>query len=550
MVCTSLYIPRLLLAVVTLLLLHYIYKHKHFRECTKQDNSKLTPPTELYVFPLLGSLPLTYIWNPRGFVLNSHNFFQRSHPVRVKILNYEFYVVQGAENIKVIFKNSWACTSVPFVKFALGYAFGLPPKALSLYDKDNSGSGRVPHPDSTVEARNRVDYRVYQTLVKLLEGKGLLPFWSRFADDITTRMCTLQSRFEGSDWEHCTDLMRLVGDEATISFVNALCGPHLLRLNPTFLQDFWDFDHGSMHPNELTSVSGMPWILAPRAYAVRKRVLNAVRIWQKHARENYTDSARGADGDDPFWGATFFRDRQNMFLEMDGFDHDAIASEDFGAIWAARNSIATTSWTVFELYRDVELLEKVRGEVDACRIPGPDGRIRFNIDALLRQPVLQAVYAETLRLRMHFYMIRMPDKVDMDIRDWVIPRRKVIVTSTTCAHMDTKAWNTGVNNDYPIDQFWVGRFLKEPTHPTSTPAFSTKDLEGSWMPYGGGPRQCPGRHFAKRQILLTSALIVTLFDCEILGDGRGVKEDVSLQGFGVGISRPASKIPVRLRRRC
>jgi hypothetical protein len=84
----------------------------------------------------------------------------------------------------------------------------------------------------------------------------------------------------------------------------------------------------------LISFIGLPWFLAPRAYAVRKRVLNAVQVWQQHARDHYNDSAIDTDGDDPFWGSSFFRERQKMFLEMDGFDYAAIASQDFGAIWA------------------------------------------------------------------------------------------------------------------------------------------------------------------------------------------------------------------------
>lgn len=79
---------------------------------------------------------------------------------------------------------------------------------------------------------------------------------------------------------------------------------------------------------------GIPWFLAPRAYAGRKRALNAVKTWQQHARDHFTVSAIGSDGSDPFWGCSFFRERQKMFLEMDGFDYGAIASQDFGAIWA------------------------------------------------------------------------------------------------------------------------------------------------------------------------------------------------------------------------
>ncbi|KAI1774793.1 cytochrome P450 [Hypoxylon cercidicola] len=351
----------------------------------------------------------------------------------------------------------------------------------------------------------------------------------------------------GSNWTHHADLMKVVGDEVTVSIINALCGPYLLKLNPNFLQDFWDFDRN------------LQTYVPSRAYAARKRVLDAVRVWQQHARDHFTDSVMDVNGDDCFWGSSFFRERQQMFLEMDGFDYDAIASLDFGVIWAVRNSVTAASWAIFEIYRDTDLLASVRAEVDTCALRSADGRIRFNIEQLLRLPVLQAVYAETLRLRMHFYIIRMPDKVDMNIRDWVIPRRKVVVTPTTVAHMDSKAWNTGLNNEHPVDQFWIGRFLKYPSKGANdnaqphdsepSPTFSTKELEGSWIPYGGGPRQCPGRHFAKRQILLTMALMVSLFDCEILDEGKNVQEDFTLKGFGGGVSHPAGKVPARIRRR-
>ncbi|KAL9620892.1 MAG: hypothetical protein Q9160_004675 [Pyrenula sp. 1 TL-2023] len=481
------------------------------------------------------------------------NFFQSAHPVLVKILTQEFYVIRGPENIKALFKSSGACTSIPFVKFALGHAFGLPAKALSLYDKDNSGGGHVPHPGSRVEARNRIDYRVYQSLIRFLEGDRLLPFWYRFADNITQQLYCLHDCI-GSEWEYRDDLMKVIGDEATVSIFNALCGPYLLSLNPHFLQDYWDFDR-----NLQTYLQGVPRFLARRAYFIRKRCLDTVKVWQQHARDHCKDSAISADSDDPFWGSSFFRERQKMFLEMDGFDYDAIASEDFGAIWALRNSVTAASWTIFEIYRDPELLNSVRTEVNTCASKDVDGRIRFDIDRLLRLPILQAVYAETLRLRMHFYIIRMPDRVDINIQNWIIPRKKVIVTPTTVAHMDSEAWSTGLKDEPPIDQFWIGRFLRYPskgghgnTQPhesASTPIFSTKEHEGSWIPYGGGPRQCPGRHFAKRQILLTTALMVSLFDCEILGEGRNVKEDFTLKGFGSGISHPAAKVPTKLRRR-
>jgi hypothetical protein len=179
-------------------------------------------------------------------------FFQSAHPVRVKILNKDFYVVRGRESVQALFRNSWAYTPIPFAKFALEYAFGLPAKALSLYDKDDSGSGRLRHPDSAVEDRNRIDYHSHQSLVRLLEGRKLLPFWNRYTANITRQLHSLHDQI-GSDWACRPDLMKFVGDEATVSILDALCGPYLLSLNPSFLQDFWNFDR-----NLQTYLQGKP----------------------------------------------------------------------------------------------------------------------------------------------------------------------------------------------------------------------------------------------------------------------------------------------------
>ena len=319
----------------------------------------------------------------------------------------------------------------------------------------------------------------------------------------------------------------------------------------------------------------MPGFLAPRAYAARKRVLDSVKVWEAHAREQCPDHPQPGEQDEEYWGSNFFRFRQKMFLDMDGYDHDAIASADLGAIWAyavlispldcylltkcrARNSMTATSWCIYELYRDPQLLVKVRAAVDSCIATQVDGLIRYDFDQLFKLPLLQSVYAETLRLRMHFYTIRMPDREEMVIRDWVVPPQKIAVTSTTVAHMDSRSWNTGPNNEHPVDSFWGERFIVYPatcmhisgnggtaTCQECVPIFSLKE-DGQWIPYGGGPRQSPGRHMAKRQILLTTALMVTLFDGEIECDEE-VAED--LRGFSMGVAHPARAVPVKIRRR-
>jgi len=63
-------------------------------------------------------------------------------------------------------------------------------------------------------------------------------------------------------------------------------------------------------------------------------VLNSFASWQQYARDNYKDHKMDDNEDDEFWGSSFFRKRQRMFLEMDGVDYDSMAYADFGFVWA------------------------------------------------------------------------------------------------------------------------------------------------------------------------------------------------------------------------
>lgn len=242
---------------------------------------------------------------------------------------------------------------------------------------------------------------------------------------------------------------------------------------------------------------------------------------------------------------------------------------------STRNSVVAGLWTVLEIFSDKVLLEKVRREVSKCRDSSPSG---FDINRLLENPLLQSIYAEILRLRVHMLIARAPAFDDLSIKDWVIPRGKLLVMSTTVAHMDPETWNTGENNEHPVNTFWAERFLKHGSVPNSGPRrssnttdshscpvktsegnsdmcpafqknseFAIKDVEGAWFPYGGGPRQCPGRHFAKRDIIFTAAVMVTYFDLEPLVDVPSLSMD--MRGFGLGTMAVAGAIPVRIRRK-
>ena len=74
--------------------------------------------------------------------------------------------------------------------------------------------------------------------------------------------------------------------------------------------------------------------------------------------------------------------------------------------------------------------------------------------------------------------------------------------------------------DHPAPQ--LGTESSSPPNPdtdTEIPRkFTLNGRNRSWILYGGGSRACPGRHFAKQEILITVAMLLVEFDIEILGD--------------------------------
>ena len=222
------------------------------------------------------------------------------------------------------------------------------------------------------------------------------------------------------------------------------------------------------------------------------------------------------------------------------------------------------------MLRDTKLAARAKREVDDCLLPNKSKEKLFDIAQLCRQPLLQSVFAETLRLRTALFLVRGSDHNDLLLGSFRLDRGEMIAIDTGTAHLDSHFWaGPRKDNVHHPGQFWAERFLidssrsnehewrisgpekcqtsnfQNATSPHKV-KFSLHGLEGAWIPFGGGMRQCPGKQFAKQEIIISFAIMSSMFDIELLTDqDPGVDSDY----YGLGGMPPKGKVPFRIRRK-
>lgn len=222
------------------------------------------------------------------------------------------------------------------------------------------------------------------------------------------------------------------------------------------------------------------------------------------------------------------------------------------------------AWFLIEILRDPQLHQEVQNKLHtATQHNSAQQATQFSPTEVVEDPLLQSIYAETLRLRVASLVVREAAQCTFSFRGWQILKDKTILVSSHTEAMNKQIWNTGPSNGHPLDKFWHSRFLVDPKVPGSgplkepkkhradnsgtlaAPYFSMDGVAGSWIPYGGGRSLCPGRHFAKRQVILTAAVFLSKFDIILRDESEPA---VDMRHFGFGTMPPKHKIPCQIRR--
>ncbi|KAK8086049.1 Cholesterol 7-alpha-monooxygenase [Apiospora phragmitis] len=399
---------------------------------------------------------------------------------------------------------------------------GLPQGDKVKLGLDDSGSGSVPLNDQRGD--ERIWHNLHSIYLKNLTERGAVDFLThKFAEEFAKQLDSLP-------WMQTTTglyafLQQYQFNASTITLV----GPRILNYGKDsankaenqlrFSGTFWEYDTAFM-----TLMQGMPRFMCRQGWAARDRTLEATKMWLREATEAADIAASSTNKEDkdadPDWDENFghrlVRER-NAELVRYGISFDGRAAMHMGLIWAINaNAVPMTAYMLFELVRDPALLQRVRTEIRAGAVfPHGVGALhKVDIAALTRLPLLGSVYSECLRLRSSIPISRRL-REDIVIDGYTLKKDSFLLAPSWLSHINEDVWTaplaasssaTGSKGRIPgAQEFWAERFL----HLEAT---KTKVKLGDYCPYGGGSVICPGRFFAKHEILAAVAMVVTRFD--------------------------------------
>ncbi|KAF2115749.1 cytochrome P450 [Lophiotrema nucula] len=525
----------------TLLILHLAIPSALFRFLAslfpKSEKSPIAAPGAVPIFGHLDAL----IFSPTKLASIFAASPKHGNVLRLKLPFTELWIVNQASQILPTLSTPKIYDFEPMKSMALRNIVGLSGAALTAIDEDNSGVSTKPLPDSNIHPDNRFNYLERKMTQDFTRPSSHAALVQKFSQNLHqwVEECNI-----GEEWVTPPDLHIFVRDILFKATTDAFFGPHLLRLSPDLVEDIWKFDQDVPF-----LAKGLPAFLKPKAYRARARCIEAFRKWRSFALKNGPQSDTLPEWNDIF-GLKCMKLRNELFEKTRGWKYDegACAASDLAVLFGlTSNAIRASFWFLLETLQSNELFDDASKEVTSVATSSGSS-LHIDERNLLRLPLLQSIYAETLRKYVSVMMVRKTRQASR-LGGYTVPIGKKVVICNYSEHMNEALWQPETGNDlHPVGQFWGRRFLSYSKDAPNTPTFATENLGRKWMPFGVGERMCPGRHFTKHQMLLTFALLSSNFDIE-LTVSTGNKAEPDMTHFGYGTMGPDRPMPFRIRRK-
>jgi hypothetical protein len=382
----------------------------------------------------------------------------------------------------------------------------------------------------------------------LLRNEKVKELTSSFTQQLKEELRQDDLFSDGNEPKVEVDIVGWLRDHMFKASTHALYGSRLLEIYPQLVKDIWAVDE-AMVP----LLSGLPTFMMPRHYAARDRGIAGMLRWHQAAWiETEGKPLEPNDMDwEPIYGSRFNRARQRFYMHR-GITIQTKAAADLGILFGlASNAIPSASWMLLHILDpngDKTVLPRLLEELKSAR-DGAD----VNVSTLVSLPLFQSILQEVLRLYTDMLVTRdIPADLELPAKDGKrVQLRKgdlVLAPSWICQRNDEE-WA-----EPSTDVFYAERFLKRDPE-TGRDSFSMDGTAGKLFPFGGGKTICPGRVFAKQEILAAVATVLLNYDIEPINfvDGQGKETDkfpVFARRFaGSGVLPVEGDLYVKIKRR-
>jgi len=288
----------------------------------------------------------------------------------------------------------------------------------------------------------------------------------------------------------------------------SLCGSTILDHVPNLPTDFWRWDDGL-----IGMLFGTPRLFAKEAYDARDRLLDGLTGWLE-AGYAATAQAESTDVDwEPHFGARVMHKRHEYYAQQRLTLRTQAGADLIFLGGILSNAIPATGWLLMHLLdpgTDDDILRDVLAELRTAE--RADGTI--DIATLTSLPLLNSTFHEVLRLYVDLLVTRQVD-APTTLEAYSVGAGEMVMAPTWMVHRNPAFFANP-------DTFQPRRFLV--TDPEAGKVkCDVSGLGGKYFPFGGGHYMCPGRTFAKQEVLGAVAVVLLGNDVEVKGfkDGKG-----------------------------
>ncbi|KAK0634297.1 cytochrome P450 [Bombardia bombarda] len=463
------------------------------------------------------------------------------------------YIVAGTANVQRMLRTVDSLDGNFLNLLLMDKFWGMSHSEIDKFAQDHSGRGKTALPGTEgTPPEQRIWHSHDQLYVEFLSKHKYI---DALADSFYRLFNERLDRQSKDEWQ-TVEVFRFLQTAMTESAIISLFGSQIVDLNPDIIEAYYAFDRIA---NKLAW--GFPKFVQPKNVAARERLHDMSKRHIDSAWKNFDWDGPDADSVwEPHFGSRLSRETAKWFRER-GFSSYAAAGHTLSTLFGLNgNTVPITTWALITITRDPVLLQAVREEAESTYVVDPaTGVRRIDPQKLVSLPLLQSIYIEMMRMHVSFNITRRATQ-QVVIDGYVIPKGAIVQTCAQIAHFEEDVW--GVEG-HPASEFWAYRHVKvadvvdEKTGEVvgQKKQFAMKGRPSSFFPFGGGHVMCPGRHFAKQEIMLAIAIIVTKFDIEFVEwtelDGtrreRQAEDDRRYAGF-VAIS-PDGDMRIRWKRR-